>query len=201
MVTKLSRSPQRTCSTREVANLLGISVRTAQLWVEEGRLNAWKTPGGHRRILRESVEKLLDQQRQVGLHRTPGQQILLMDNDNERGASLQALLTKLLPDSRLEQLDTFAGLIRIGEAAPDVLITDLDPGVGDNLRLLHTLAANPACNGMLKILLVESEAHWESVREPLEPHFVILTKPVEGRELASVIRTVLPLRGNKKAQG
>ena len=43
------------CTTREAAEALGICVRTAQLWVEQGRLRAWKTPGGHRRILRESV--------------------------------------------------------------------------------------------------------------------------------------------------
>ena len=52
-----------TCSTRDAARRLGISVRTAQLWVEEGRLRAWKTPGGHRRILRESVERLVEEQR------------------------------------------------------------------------------------------------------------------------------------------
>ena len=45
----------QSCSTREAAEALGICVRTAQLWVEQGRLRAWKTPGGHRRILRESV--------------------------------------------------------------------------------------------------------------------------------------------------
>ena len=39
-----------TCSPREAARQLGVSVRTAQLWVEEGRLQAWKAPGGHRRI-------------------------------------------------------------------------------------------------------------------------------------------------------
>ena len=55
--------PSLTCSTRDAARLLGISVRTAQLWVEEGRLRAWKTPGGHRRILVESVDRLLDEQR------------------------------------------------------------------------------------------------------------------------------------------
>ncbi|WP_434089560.1 MerR family transcriptional regulator [Neopusillimonas aromaticivorans] len=37
-------------STREAADRLGVSVRTVQLWVESGVLDAWKTPGGHRRI-------------------------------------------------------------------------------------------------------------------------------------------------------
>ena len=33
-------------STRQAATLLGVSVRTIQLWVEQGLLSAWKTPGG-----------------------------------------------------------------------------------------------------------------------------------------------------------
>ena len=50
-------------STREAAQLLGISLRTAQLWVESGVLRAWKTAGGHRRILRASVEAVLAERR------------------------------------------------------------------------------------------------------------------------------------------
>ena len=66
-------NPSLTCSTRDAARLLGVSVRTAQLWVEDGRLRAWKTPGGHRRILVESVERLLDEQlRSVSLIECPG---------------------------------------------------------------------------------------------------------------------------------
>lgn len=43
-------------STREVAQWLGVTVRTVQLMVDRGDLRAWKTPGGHRRIDRASVE-------------------------------------------------------------------------------------------------------------------------------------------------
>ena len=44
-------------STMEVARLLGLAVRSIQLMVDRGELQAWKTPGGHRRISRESVER------------------------------------------------------------------------------------------------------------------------------------------------
>ena len=47
------------CTTREAAQMLGVSLRTAQLWAESGLLEAWKTDGGHRRISRHSVERLL----------------------------------------------------------------------------------------------------------------------------------------------
>lgn len=48
------------CTTREAAKMLGMSVRTAQIWVENGTLLAWKTGGGHRRISIESVQRVIN---------------------------------------------------------------------------------------------------------------------------------------------
>src|ERR1700749_4936174 len=53
------------CSPREAAKLLNVSVKTAQLWAESGILQAWKTPGGHRRITRESIDALVAQRASV----------------------------------------------------------------------------------------------------------------------------------------
>jgi excisionase family DNA binding protein len=50
-------------TTREAASLMGVSVPTAQQWVERGILQSWKTEGGHRRILQSSVEALVEAQR------------------------------------------------------------------------------------------------------------------------------------------
>ena len=46
-------------TTIEVAKMLGMAVRSVQLMVDRGDLQAWKTPGGHRRISRESLERWL----------------------------------------------------------------------------------------------------------------------------------------------
>lgn len=46
-------------TTAQAARMLGVSTRTAQLWVEQGSLPHWKTPGGHRRIRRADVQALL----------------------------------------------------------------------------------------------------------------------------------------------
>ena len=37
-------------TTLEVAKMLGMAVRSVQLMVDRNELEAWKTPGGHRRI-------------------------------------------------------------------------------------------------------------------------------------------------------
>ena len=58
-------APDAHCSTLEVARQLGMAVRSVQLMVDRGELEAWKTPGGHRRISRVSVEHWLAQRRGV----------------------------------------------------------------------------------------------------------------------------------------
>src|SRR3954465_4113041 len=50
-----------TLTTRDAARLLGISVSTAQKWIESGALESWKTPGGHRRMRQSAVLALLEE--------------------------------------------------------------------------------------------------------------------------------------------
>lgn len=46
---------QPVLTTAQAARLLGVSVRTAQLLIENGPLKSWKTPGGHRRVYLQDV--------------------------------------------------------------------------------------------------------------------------------------------------
>ena len=48
-------------STREAGTLLKVAVSTIQLWMNDGLLSGWTTVGGHRRIAKNSVEKMLIQ--------------------------------------------------------------------------------------------------------------------------------------------
>jgi excisionase family DNA binding protein len=57
------------CTTVEVAALLGLAVRSVQLMVDRGELQAWKTPGGHRRISRRSVDRWVAARRAVAEER------------------------------------------------------------------------------------------------------------------------------------
>lgn len=43
-----------------VARLLGVHPGTVTRWVEEGRLKAIRTPGGHRRIARSELDRFLE---------------------------------------------------------------------------------------------------------------------------------------------
>lgn len=51
---------QKTKLTKgEAAFLLDVTPRSVERYMEEGKLDFWRTPGGHRKPLTESVKKYL----------------------------------------------------------------------------------------------------------------------------------------------
>ncbi|MBG7621628.1 excisionase family DNA-binding protein [Herbaspirillum sp. AP02] len=57
-------------TSREAAKMLGVSITTAQMWMESGMLASWKTPGGHRRTRLSSVMTLIGHQDMPALDAT-----------------------------------------------------------------------------------------------------------------------------------
>ena len=41
---------EKTFTSYEIANFCGVSPSTILNWIEDGRLKAYSTPGGHRRV-------------------------------------------------------------------------------------------------------------------------------------------------------
>jgi len=131
-------------STREAAELLGISLRTAQLWVENGALLAWKTSAGHRRILLHSVQKILDERERsaIDLVRAPDARlkVAIVEDDPDVVTLLQMMLTGLdFPCDVQTRSDGFKGLILLGTFRPDVLIADLNMPDMDGFRMLRSI--------------------------------------------------------------
>jgi len=50
---------KRFYTTFEVAKMLGVSTLTVWRWCKQGKVRAWRTPGGHYRIPCEEVDRLL----------------------------------------------------------------------------------------------------------------------------------------------
>ena len=133
------------CSTREAADRLGVSLRTVQLWSEAGLLRAWKTPGGHRRILTASVDELLQRREGVTGRRAPGGafQVLVVEDEPDFRQLFELHLRSWgLPIHLTSVPSGFEALLQIGASRPDLLITDLRmPGI-DGFEMLRALKAS-----------------------------------------------------------
>lgn len=127
-------------STIEAAKLLGVSVRTVQLWVENGSLKAWKTAGGHRRIIAQSVDDYISKHQTTSPKDSDNLRILVVE-DNPTVAKFYEAAIKSWghPIAVITKTDGFEGLVEIGRGAPDLLISDIYmPGM-DGLQMIRSL--------------------------------------------------------------
>jgi excisionase family DNA binding protein len=141
------------CTTREAATLLGVSVGTVQLWVESGLLQAWKTAGGHRRVIRESVNQLLHKKPAPA----PGQmppapaasdshrlRVLVVEDDANLLRLYQVHLARwpMAPEVTLTD-NAVTALLLMGRKCPDLLVTDLCMAGMDGFNMLRVLRETP----------------------------------------------------------
>jgi excisionase family DNA binding protein len=193
------------CTTRDAARMLGVSLRTAQMWAESGLLTAWKTSGGHRRITLESVRKLLDEpaqgapQIQVETELPMMPRILVVEDDPIFQDLYQAMLGNwsMRPQVSIAG-NGFDALIRIGKVVPDLLISDLDmPGM-DGFEMLRALQALPETSA-LPIIVVTGLSQAEiAQRHGLPAGIPILGKPIQfdrlERMAAAALQGRIPVR-------
>jgi excisionase family DNA binding protein len=131
------------CGTREAAELLGVSLRTVQLWVERGDLHAWKTQGGHRRVSVASVNALLAERGVVDVPTDPVTKlikVLIVEDDKALRKLYEATIRKWNIPVHIEVAkDGFEALVAIGAHKPDIIITDISmPGM-DGIAMLRKL--------------------------------------------------------------
>ncbi|WP_349744448.1 response regulator [Roseateles cavernae] len=143
------------CSTLEAARMLSLAVRSVQLMVDRGELQAWKTPGGHRRISRTSVERWISSrtptppenalvERLAGNAPAPCGRVLLIEDSKHFQSLISMLMRRSFPEVELHVADDgVVGLAMVGRLMPDLLLVDLLlPGI-DGAMLLANLRAHP----------------------------------------------------------
>ncbi|MFZ4624865.1 MAG: response regulator [Rhodoferax sp.] len=176
------------CTTREAATLLGVSVGTVQLWVESDLLQAWKTAGGHRRVLRDSVDSLL--------RRAPDQpavpppntwpvskprqfKVLVVEDDADLLRLYQVNLSRWPMQPNVTCLDNaVAALLMMGRGGPDLLITDLHmPGM-DGFEMLRVLRLAPEMAHTTIVVVTGLDAEAIAEQGGLPDGIEVLCKPI-----------------------
>jgi excisionase family DNA binding protein len=177
---------QDVCSTREAADRLGVSLRTVQLWSEAGLLRAWKTPGGHRRILTSSVDELLQRRTGVAARRPQSGQfevLVVEDEPDFRHLFELHLRSWQLPIHLVSAPSGFDALLQIGASRPDLLITDLRmPGI-DGFEMLRALKASGAMSDLEIIVVTALTEHTIAERGGLPEGVTVLFKPLRFADL------------------
>lgn len=190
-------------TTLVAARLLGMAVRSVQLMVDRGELLAWKTPGGHRRISRASLEEWLLRQRAGGAPaaaqsadgapHTQRPTVLVIEDSQHYQHLLGLLVRQALPGADVEIAgDGIAGLAMAGRLEPELLLVDiLLPGI-DGAALITSLRSHPQFRASHLIVVTSlDEAQLEPFRFALHDVPVVF-KTEMVRALPPLLRDALP---------
>ena len=187
-------------TTREAGEALGVAVRTVQLWVESGVLPAWRTAGGHRRIARSAVDKLIAERSHVISQPVVKNEasasvvrplkLLVVEDD----ADLLKLFTMVVegwdfPVELSTAVNGFEGLVMIGQVRPDIVVTDLNmPGM-DGLQMVRSLKKEGSGYEDLNLIVVTALSQGDIVdRGGLPEGTLMFQKPVPFSQIEAIAR-------------
>lgn len=183
-------------TTFEAAKLCHVSPLSIINWVNAGRLPAFRTPGGHRRIRREDLVRFMRENAipiPDALREGSGRpKVLVVDDDASiREVVAEHMSTRTEPYEVMTASDGFEAGRLVATFRPDVVLLDLRmPGM-DGFQVSRAIKADPNSAGTIVIAMTgyftpETEARI------LECGAIrCFAKPVEPSVLTAYVDSVL----------
>lgn len=205
------------CTTKEAADILGVSVGTVQQWVESGLLQAWKTAGGHRRVTRDSVDNLLHKpatQTKTTLkaniastatgtstidanHADPKQRmrVLVLEDDPDLLTLYKIKLSTWPMDPEVQGVPSaVSALISIGRCAPDLLIADMRMSGGmDGFDMLRQMHKTPEMANTTIVVVTGMDPQAIEARGGIPSDIEVLPKPIPFQRLLAIAERIVSL--------
>ena len=192
-----------TLTTRQAGVLLGVSLRTVQLWVEAGVLDAWKTAGGHRRVSTESVNKIIEErgtsfkrQSNIG-NRSNGRSlnVLIAEDDQVYKELLEYFFKNLNTKNSHVNLtlvsNGFECLISLGKFQPDLVISDLNMPNLSGFDVINYLSSTEEYKNIKIIALTDLTKEAVKAKGALPKSIEVFTKPFSFNQLEVIINQMI----------
>lgn len=176
-------------STYQVAKKCNVHLNTVINWVNEGKLNAYTTPGGHRRILEKDLNEFVKKFK-IPVGEIESKKVLIVDDDLEFLEELQFALTGhgFEIDSAA---DGFEAGRKVYRNSPDLILLDFKmPGL-DGFGVCELLHGDQktAHIPIIAITALNSEAEKENIVKRGVKAF--MPKPVDVEKLLKAIKNIL----------
>lgn len=114
-------------TTSKAGKICGVARSTISKWIDEGALNAFVTPGGHRKITEQDLNDFLRKSDNRPTSKFREKKRILIVDDNPNDISL--LEAAFLPASDRYEVyaasSGFQAIYKIGEVKPHIIILDI----------------------------------------------------------------------------
>ncbi len=181
-------------TTYQISKICSVDITTIMAWVDDGKLRAYRTPGGHRRVLHRDLVSFLKKYnmpipRDV---REGGQKVLIVDDEPMTVRLITRALAKIDKDLQIETAhDGFEAGQKLETFHPDLVILDiLLPGV-DGFRVLKNIR-NHKNNQNIKICVISGVDIETTKAKALKAGAdAFIAKPFNFDQLLDVVRSQL----------
>lgn len=134
-------------TSHQVSELIQVNPSSVNNWVKEGRLPAFRTPGGHRRIrARDLANFLVAHQMPIpkGLRFAMKPKVLMVDDDVRQLSAFARMLEPYSDRLEVHTVDNgIDALMLVSTLEPSLIVMDLFMPNVDGLEVCRRLRANP----------------------------------------------------------
>ncbi|MBU0988254.1 MAG: response regulator [Proteobacteria bacterium] len=114
-------------TTSKASEICGVARTTLTKWIDQGLIEAFITPGGHRKIKKESLIRFMEKQGVSPQQKERQKKCILVVDDN--ADDIRLLEAAFLPAADRYEVHSASGgfqaIYKIGDIKPDIVILDL----------------------------------------------------------------------------
>jgi excisionase family DNA binding protein len=174
----------------QAAKYLGVAQSTIRKWCDTGRLPAFYTPGGHRRLRRSDLDAFLGASRTAPARRS-APLILIVDDDERLREYVRANL-ELEGYSVREAESAEQGLEVLDDEVPDLILLDVMMPEVDGWEMLRRVQERHGV-GTIPVLMFSGKVDERSAGEAAERGASgFIGKPFDPQQLIEQAKQILP---------
>lgn len=190
--------PEKIYTTYQIGKFCQVNIRTVIRWIETGKLKAYSTPGGHRRVKWSDLITFLTQNRMPiprELEEAKKKKILLVDNDADFLKTATEIIEKI-PDTEVQTTSSgFDAGILVAEWLPDLIILDFFIPELDGFAVTKRIRENPRLK-KIPIIAVTSTADPDELERVKNSGIdTLITKQIESESFKKKIDRILYAAG------
>ncbi len=175
-------------TTFHIARICGVSPSTVIHWINRGKLPAFRTPGGHRRVPASDLLNFLKRYGMPIPESLVGEEekkrVLIVDDEPQIAGMLRRAFAKASPRFEPRAVtDGVEALVLVGTWRPDLVVLDAVMPVVDGMRVCASLKADPQTR-RIRIIAITGKKLSDSQRRFLQANTdAYFTKPFDLLEL------------------
>jgi excisionase family DNA binding protein len=180
-------------STFEVAKIVGVHHQTVNSWVRKGWLAAARTPGGHRRIHRDELEKFLRKHQQktssYQASEPHSKQVLIVEDDEGTRDVLFKSIRAAFPALDVAYaIDGYDAGRKLSRHVPSLVFLDLMmPGL-DGFHVLRDIRSDSRLRNC-HVVIITGHHTRENGEEALRNGAnLVLTKPIQLKVIHKIVQ-------------